>query len=366
MTVALRPDTEFRDGICSGCINFESRQKIDWKQREETFLRILESAPKNDSGFDVIVPSSGQKDSSSQALRVIELGARPLIVTATTCMLTPIGRANIDNLARYAATVEITPDRMVRAKLNRISLELVGDASVPEHWLIHALPWRAARDFGIPTVIYGEVGPAEYGGPLDIAETRQMTRRFVAEFGGNLGLRPADLVGQYGLRREDIALYQLPPAEDTDKVNAYFLGSFFPWNSHQNAIKSIRAGMMVPARAPSIANWWAFENIDNFQTGIHDYFGALKYGYGRLCAQISIDIRYGLISREEAAIIVRDRDCSFPHEYMDMHYSEVLEHMELPEPRFWELARQYANKAIWDVSGERPVMKPDVWEASFA
>jgi len=366
MTVALRPDTEFRDGICSGCINFESRQKIDWKQREETFLRILESAPKNDSGFDVIVPSSGQKDSSSQALRVIELGARPLIVTATTCMLTPIGRANIDNLARYAATVEITPDRMVRAKLNRISLELVGDASVPEHWLIHALPWRAARDFGIPTVIYGEVGPAEYGGPLDIAETRQMTRRFVAEFGGNLGLRPADLVGQYGLRREDIALYQLPPAEDTDKVNAYFLGSFFPWNSHQNAIKSIRAGMMVPARAPSIANWWAFENIDNFQTGIHDYFGALKYGYGRLCAQISIDIRYGLISREEAAIIVRDRDCSFPHEYMDMHYSEVLEHMGLSEPRFWELARQYANKAIWDVSGERPVMKPDVWEASFA
>lgn len=365
MMVNLRPDTEFLDNVCSACVNYERRSQINWADRRESLLRILESAPKNDSGFDVIVPSSGQKDSTAQVLRVLELGARPLVVTATTCMLTPIGRANIDNLSRHASTVEITPDRTVRAKLNRLGLELVGDASVSEHWLIHALPWRAARDFGIPTLVYGEAGPVEYGGPLDMAETQRMTRRFVSEFGGNLGLRPADVVGQYGLRREDIALYQMPPQEDTDKVNAIFLGAFYPWNSHKNAQESIKAGMMVPAHPPSIANWWAFENIDNFQTGIHDYWGALKYGYGRLCAQISVDIRYGLITREEAAIIVREQDCAFPETYMGMHYTEILEHIGLPESRFWELARQYANKALFDVSGERPAMRPEVWEASF-
>ena len=366
LMVNLRPDTEFLDSVCSGCVNYERRSQINWAERKETLLRILESAPKNDSGFDVIVPSSGQKDSTYQVLRVLELGARPLVVTATTCMLTPIGRANIDNLSRYASTVEITPDRTVRAKLNRIGLELVGDLSVAEHWLIHALPWRAARDFGIPTIMYGEVGPVEYGGPLDLAETQRMTRRFVAEFGGNLGLRPADLVGQYGLRREDMALYQLPPQEDTDKINAYFLGSFYPWNSHKNAQMSVKAGMMVPDEPPSIANWWTPENIDNFQTGIHDWFGAVKYSYGRLCAQISVDIRYGLISREEAATIVRERDCVFPEYYMGMHYTKILEHIELPEPRFWELTCQYANKALFDISSGRPVMKPEVWEASFA
>jgi len=365
MMVTLRPDTQFAGNVCSACLNYERRKEINWADRKESLLRILESAPKNDSGFDVIVPSSGQKDSVSQALRVIELGARPLVVTATTCMLTPIGRANIDNLSRYASTVEITPDRTVRAKLNRIGLELVGDLSVAEHWLIHALPWRAARDFGIPTLVYGEVGPVEYGGPLDMADTQRMTRRFVAEFGGNLGLRPADVVGQYGIRREDVALYQMPPQEDTDKVNAIFLGSFYPWNSHKNAQVACKAGMQVPPEPPSAANWWTAENIDNFQTGLHDYFGALKYSYGRLCAQISIDIRYGLISREEAAIIVRDRDCVFAEYYMGMHYTEILEHIELPEPRFWELARQYANKDIFDVSGERPRMKPEIWEASF-
>jgi hypothetical protein len=40
-------------------------------------------------------------------LTLIELmGAKPLVVTAVTCHLTPIGRANIDNLARYATTIE--------------------------------------------------------------------------------------------------------------------------------------------------------------------------------------------------------------------------------------------------------------------
>ena len=123
---------------------------------------------------------------------------------------------------------------------------------------------------------------------------------------------------------------------------------------------------MVPDEPPSIANWWTPENIDNFQTGIHDWFGAVKYSYGRLCAQISVDIRYGLISREEAATIVRERDCVFPEYYMGMHYTKILEHIELPEPRFWELTCQYANKALFDISSGRPVMKPEVWEASFA
>ncbi|KKN16257.1 hypothetical protein LCGC14_0977660, partial [marine sediment metagenome] len=66
--------------------------------REDEFLQILKSG-KNDSGYDCIVPSSGGKDSHWQVLKLIELGVRPLVVTASTCHLTEIGRKNIDNLA---------------------------------------------------------------------------------------------------------------------------------------------------------------------------------------------------------------------------------------------------------------------------
>lgn len=366
MMPSSRPDLAFVDGVCSGCLAYRRRSQIDWAARREALIQIVESLKPNADGYDCVCPSSGGKDSTHQVLTLLELGARPLVVTATTCMLTDIGHANIRNLARYATTIEHTPNLRVRALLNRLGLELVGDGNLAEHYGIFATPWRIAKQFGIGTIFYGENPVTEYAGPLDDIGAEQMTKRWITEYGGHLGMRPSDFVGMCGLRREDMADYQMPSEQDMAQMRAYFLGSFIPWNSHKNAQIAVRAGMQTLDGPPSIANWWTAENLDNKSTHcLHDWYGALKYSYGRLCAQISIDIRYGLISREEAAIVVRDRDCKFAEYYMGTHYSEILEHIELPEPRFWELARQYANKAAWDVSGERPVMKPDVWEASF-
>jgi hypothetical protein len=44
----------------------------------------------------------------------------------------------------------------------------------------------------------------------------------------------------------------------------------------------------------------AWENLDNAQTGLHDWFMWLKYGFGRGCQQISVDVRAGLHQREHA------------------------------------------------------------------
>jgi N-acetyl sugar amidotransferase len=361
-----RPDTAFINGVCSGCISHERRVEVDWTRRRGDLLRILESAKVNSNGYHCIVPSSGGKDSHYQVLKLIELGARPLVVTATTCMLTEIGKANIRNLARYATTIEVTPNLRVRALLNRLGLELAGDASWPEHVAINAIPFRIASEMGIPLIFYGESPLACYGSPHDATDEMTMTKRWIMEFGGQLGLRPADLVGQHGLRREDMADYTMPSDAQMEKLSAYFLGQFIPWNSHRNGKEAVAAGMQTLGHPPSVANWWTPENLDNAQTGaFHDYFGALKFGYGRLCAQISIDIRYGMISRDEAIEIVRAQDCAFPEYYMDVHYSEILRHIEMTEDRFWELAREYANKEMWDISGREPKLKPDVWEQSF-
>jgi N-acetyl sugar amidotransferase len=366
MLPTTRPDTAFENGRCSACIAYDQRAKIDWDNRREVLLKIIESAKVSPDGYGAVVPSSGGKDSTWQVLKLIELGVRPLVVTATTCMLTETGRANIRNLARYATTVEITPNLRVRALLNRLGLELVFDPSWPEHVSILAAPWHIAKRFEIPLIFYGECPQNAYGGPMDTLDAERMTRRWISEFGGHLGLRPADLVGQHGIRREDMADYQMPPADVMEGMRAYFLGSFFPWNSHRNARVALGAGMQVPDSPPGQANWWTAENLDNAQTGIHDYGGLVKYGYGRLCAQISVDIRYGLISRDEAVSIVRESDCIFPDYYMGVHYTEILRHIEMSEDRFWELARDYANKALFDVSGREPRLKPDVWEKSFA
>jgi hypothetical protein len=256
-------------------------------------------------------------------LKLIALGARPLVVTATTCHLTDIGRKNIDNLARYATTVEITPNRSVRSKLNRLGLQLVGDISWPEHVSIFTTPFRAACDFGIPLLFYGENPQEAYGGPQGTDEAREMTRRWVSEFGGFLGLRPRDMIGQEGITEQDMLDYEPPPTERVLKlgVRAYFLGQFYEWDSHRNADVAKAHGMLT--RWPTATSWWPFENLDNAQTGLHDYGMFLKYGYGRGAAQISVDVRAGLVTRSHALKWVESNDGVFPNEYMLVTISDI-------------------------------------------
>lgn len=330
-----KPDLHFNDeGVCSACRAYDKRKEIDWKAREGELLRILEQAPKNGSGYDCIVPSSGGKDSHWQVLKLIELGARPLAVTATTCHLTGIGRKNIDNLARYATTIEVTLNRTVRAKLNRLGLELVGDISWPEHVSILATPFRLACDLGISLIFYGECPQEAYGGPPGTDKAREMTLRWVQEFGGFLGLRPADMIGQNGIIAANMAEYRMPHASRIALygVTAYFLGHFYEWDSHRNWERACQAGMI--SILPTVRNWWPGENLDNYQTGIHDWMMQKKYGYGRATAQISVDIRAGKISRTVALAEIERRESLYPEKYMDLSIDDILRPLGLDRAAF--------------------------------
>lgn len=328
-----RPDTAFVDGICSACLAYEKRPQIDWDERKRELLQLLDK-----HGGRCIVPSSGGKDSTYQVLTLLKLGADVTVVTATTCHLTEIGRANIDNLARYARTVEVTPNRAVRARLNRLGLTLVGDISWPEHVSIFTTPFRIAQALGINLIFYGESPQNQYGGPLGTEEGRQLTRRWRSEFGGFLGMRPADMAGQQGITERDMADYLLP---EEDQTEAYFLGQFVPWDSHKNAAVAIAAGMQ--AKLPTSANWWPAENLDNAQTGLHDYFGFLKYGYGRASAQLSVDVRTGRITRAHAFHELYIRDWKFPTLYGDVKVEEVLDRIGVKHNELRGIADSFTN-----------------------
>ena len=338
-----RPDTPFVDGVCQACRNFARRPEIDWPARRQALADLLERG-RNTSGFDCIVPSSGGKDSHYQVLQLIELGAKPLVVTATTCHLTKIGRMNIDNLARYATTIEVTPDRTVRAKLNRLGMELVGDISWPEHVAIFTIPFRMAAAIGIPLIFYGENPQDQYGGPQGSEEAQKMTRRWRSEFGGFLGLRPSDLPDA-----GDLTDYQMPSKQDLEQVGieAHFLGQYLPWDSHENAAVAAAAGMVQVL--PSDANWWHHENLDCSMTGIHDHQMFRKYGYGRACAQASVDVRSGRLSRAEAMDIVALRDTGkLPEVYMGVSVDEVLDRLQIDRKEFTNLLNRFTNFAIFN------------------
>ena len=74
--------------ICDACRYQDSKaSNIDWKKREEMFFNIINEIKKNKkiNNWDCVVPVSGGKDSTYQALKLRELGLNPLCVTSTTC-----------------------------------------------------------------------------------------------------------------------------------------------------------------------------------------------------------------------------------------------------------------------------------------
>jgi len=353
-----RPDTPFEDGVCSACRSFANRGRVDWAAREEEFHTLMREKHNPASGYDCIVASSGGKDSHWQVLKVIELGYRPLVVTASTCMLTPIGRFNIDNLARYADTIEVTPNRKVRSKLNRLGLELVGDISWPEHATIFNTPWAVARNMIIPLVLYGENPQEAYGGPQGTTDARAMTRRWVTEFGGFLGLRAQDLVGQRSLSERDLQPYR--PLDErfvaAAGIEAHFMGQYFRWDAERNARAAADAGMRQ--HLPTPANWWPAENLDNAMTGLHDHAMYRKYGYGRAAAQLSVDIRHNKLSRDEAMRNVREIDGLFPDVYAGVPLARVLEQIRMSEGELMDTLARFTNKDLFaHPYDKRPILK---------
>lgn len=348
-----RPDTPFVDGECQACINYRRRPQIDWGERRQQLLQLLD---RHDGR--VLVPSSGGKDSTYQVMTLLELGADVTVVTARTCHLTAVGRANIDNLARHARTIEVVPNMTVRAKLNRLGLEMVGDISWPEHAAIFSTPFRVALETGHKLLMYGENPQDQYGGPQGTEDAQTMTRRWITEFGGFLGLRPDDFVGVEDITERDMADYRMPSPtlmspslSDINStargIEAHFLGAYLAWDSRRNAEVAQQAGMITFAGVPPAhANWWAAENLDNAQTGLHDYFGYLKYGYNRGCAQISVDVRAGRIKREHALQWVEEHDHLFPTFYCGVHVGEILDRIGMTDTQFRAVKEQFTNRAI--------------------
>ena len=353
-----KPDLAIDDeGVCSACRAYEAREEVDWDERVGELLDVLERFRSRDgSNYDCIVPVSGGKDSHVQVLRLLELGINPLCVTATTDMLSDIGRRNIENLKRRGVDyVEVTTNPTVRRKINRFALEQVGDISWPEHVTIFTIPPRVAVQFNVPLIVWGENPQNEYGGPAAAANDNVLTRRWLEEFGGLLGLRVSDLIGQEGIERRHLIQYTYPHDEELARVGVtgLFLGHYFPWDGYGNALYAQTHGFETyPTMVEgSLVN---YENLDNHHTGIHDYFKFLKYGFGRASDIASLHVRRGRLRRSDAVDLVRELDGKFPWIYLGLPLGEILEHTDITLDGFIEICDRFTNKKLFkcDARGE--------------
>lgn len=339
-----RPDIRFDEqGVCSACRAYERRPTVDWNARADQFAALMKQHRGVHPAYDCLVASSGGKDSHFITIKVLELGYKPLVMTATTDMPTDIGRRNIENLKSLGVDyLEFTPNPIVRRKLMHIGLEMVGDIEWPEHCAIFSQPVRVAQEMGIGVVLYGENPQAEYsGGPQDAVV---LDRRWRDEFGGLLGLRPKDLIGIESLTAADLWPYEWP-SEAAVAPRALFLGQFFEWHGWKNAlIASVYGFESLPTLVEG--NLVSYENLDNAVVGLHDWFAFLKYGFSRATVMASLYIRRGMLTRDEAIRLVSQIEGQPPRSYIGVPTGRILPEIGMTPEQYIAIEEKYANPNV--------------------
>lgn len=352
-----KPDlTADEEGVCSACRAYERRALVDWEARERELAEVFDRYRGDGSWYDCIIPVSGGKDSTFQTLTALKYGMTPLCVTGTTCDPSEPGRANLSNLQHLGVDhIAVTSDRQVRARLNRVMLETVGDISWPEHVSIFTMPVRVATQYRVPLIVWGENSQNEYGGPAAAQETQWLDRRWLEEFGGLLGMRVNDLLSM-GFAKRDLIPFTYPTDAELREVGVtgIFLGYFLPWDGLHNAEVAKANGFKT---FPGVVEGTIceYENLDNHQTGIHDYFKFLKYGFGRATDQACMAVRRGRMTRGNALWLVRAFDGQFPWTYLDKPVHAILKPLGMSIDRFIAVCDRFTNRSLFVCEDGRPV-----------
>ena len=168
------------------------------------------------------------------------------------------------------------------------------------------------------------------------------------EFGGMLGLRVSDLMGQEGIEKKDLILYTYPSDKDLARVGVtgLFLGYYVPWDGYHNALIAQAHGFRTYHKTVegSLVN---YENLDNYQTGIHDYFKFLKYGFGRATDLACLHIRRGRLTRREALRLTKIHDGKFPWVYLGCPLEEILKDINMTLEEFIKVCDRFTNKKLF-------------------
>jgi hypothetical protein len=125
-----------------------------------------------------------------------------------------------------------------------------------------------------------------------------------------------------------------------------FLGYFLPWDGYSNALIAQAHGFttLQTTVEGSCVN---YENLDNYQTGIHDYFKFLKFGFGRTSDITSLHIRRRRLSREDGCDIIRLHDGKFPWTYLGKSLEDILQPLEISLEEFIRICDKFTNKKLF-------------------
>ncbi len=348
-----RPRITFNDqGICSACQFAEYKNnKIDWSIREKELKELCERFRRSDGYYDVIVPSSGGKDSASVAHKLkYKYGMNPLTVTWAPHLYTDIGWKNYQSAIHVGGLHNImgTPDGIIHRKLTKLAFEVLGDSFQAFIYGQTNFPMQIAVKYKIPFLMYGENGEVEYGG--DMKNALVPTRDYKTDHKRHYfsGLSPEDMV-DYGIEKNALKPYMGPSYEELDAngIEIHFLSYYEKWIPMENYNYCVKNTGYTANSVRSEGSYTKHASLDDKLDGFHYYLSYIKFGIGRATADSAHEIRDGDLTREEGVKLVRQYDGEFPKRY----FKDFLDYCNITEEYFWEVIDSWRSPHLWEKIG---------------
>lgn len=348
-TRCILPDTRPNlvldsDGVCNACTSHATKPAIDWIAREQSFRDVVEHARKRTNRYDCLIPVSGGKDSTWQVVKCLEYGLTPLAVTWKTPARTAIGRKNLDNLVSLGVDhIDYQVNPQVEKRFMLRAFEKFGSTAIPMHLALFSIPLTIASRFEIPLIIWGENSAFEYGGTDDERKGFRLDGAWLKKFGVTQGTTAGDWLAE-GFTEKELSPYFAPGDAELDakRILAVFLGFYFEWDPSQTLAVARAHGFESEPAGPR-TGLYDFADIDDDFISLHHYLKWPKFGFTRLFDNLSIEIRNGRISRDEAVRIVREKGDQTPHADID----RFCQFAGIPRERFFEIADRFRNPKIW-------------------
>jgi N-acetyl sugar amidotransferase len=299
-------------GICQACQSAEQKIHIDWVARERELRKLLEDYKGLNNDYDCLVPISGGKDSTFQLHVVTQVyNLRPLAVTFSHNWFSRIGKCNLENaLEKFNVDhIMFTPNRALVNKLARQSLFKIGDACWHCHAGVGAFPLQIAVKFKIPLIIWGESiaevsGRATHHNPV-IKFDRDYFTKVSAK------LYPEEMICE-NISLRELAGFKLPSYEEIEEVGVVgiHLGDYIFWDDERQ-MEFVRD--VYGWREDDVEGTYKrYKSVECRMAGVHDYTKFLKRGFGRGTDHASVDVRAGLLTREEAFELAKQYDLERP------------------------------------------------------
>lgn len=353
-----RPRIIFNEeGICSGCLNNNYKNTIDWDLREKELIELLDSHRKNDGSFDVIVPSSGGKDSGYVAHQLkYKYGMHPLTVTWSPLEYTEIGRKNLQSFINSGfQNVLCTPNGKFQRKLARLCFEELGDAF---HVFVLgqiSFPFHMAVKHNVSLIFYGENGEAEYAGdPKYFDKPYKPVEEFVTHFFKGVTFR--ELL-EYGIKNKtyftkddfdesDLMFYEPPQIEEMKRigiVGKHFFSYYKKWVPQENYYYVVENMGFKANPERTEGTYSKYASLDDKMDGMHYFLRYIKFGLGRTIEDAAHEIRDGHLTREEGLALIKKYEGEFPKKY----FHDFLNYLDISEEHFWEVIDSWRLPHIW-------------------